>query len=234
MMPREKKRAAAGATTERRLGRTPAEWLAWVLRFAQMDLDSLRLGEVTALGDDLRLLPEAMGQTPSAQLDALARSHAAAKDVGYTTALKAVQQTRAGRELAQQTAGVLRGEHGTPMPASAVREVQRAIADGLRELAKPGGGWPVPGQDAVVIYRESARGPWTRFRVSWFTSGGDRRTILAAVGRLLLDHGQKVRWCPECGVPFVSTRRQAYCSVRCSQRVRNQRRKVLDAGANGA
>jgi hypothetical protein len=42
---------------------------------------------------------------------------------------------------------------------------------------------------------------------------------------LLLSAGENLLACAECGKPFVRERRQEYCSERCSQRVRNRRRR---------
>lgn len=115
-----------------------------------------------------------------------------------------------------------------PLPEEAVTQIQRDLVSGFSALAD-GGTWEVPGQKCLKIWRSSReRAALTRFTATWDTSGVEREVILAVVGRLLLDHGEKVRWCPECHRPFVATRRQAYCSTRCSQRVRNQHRKEIE------
>jgi hypothetical protein len=48
--------------------------------------------------------------------------------------------------------------------------------------------------------------------------------IVGAVAQLLLDAGDHLWGCTECHRPFVATRQQAYCSPKCSQRVRNRNR----------
>jgi hypothetical protein len=112
------------------------------------------------------------------------------------------------------------------MPDDALRGYQRAIADGLRTLlGRHPEPWPIPAQPALALRpmgstrRADNKGP--RFRVIF--QGDERAGILGAVAQLVIEEGDLLRSCRECGRPFVRVRRQEYCSVACSQRTRNRR-----------
>jgi len=174
--------------TRDRIGKDPAQCLAWVIRFSQMDLAVLRPEERVALGKDLALFPVVMG---------------------YQSA-------------------TFRSDLG-PIPEATFTAVHGELGRGFRELMD-GKAWAVPGQKQLYILRDSPEGSaHTRFRTYWDTRENIGDAILTTAARLLLEHGQKVRACPECRKVFVATRRQRYCDTRCSQRVRNQKRKEAEA-----
>jgi hypothetical protein len=54
--------------------------------------------------------------------------------------------------------------------------------------------------------------------------------ILTGVANLLLKFGERLLTCQVCGTLFMRQYRQEYCTVRCSNKVRNRRR--LDRKAN--
>lgn len=173
--------------TRDRIGKDPAQCLAWVIRFSQMDLAALRPEERVALGKDLALFPVVMGY----------QSASFWSDVG-------------------------------PIPEATFTAVHGELGRGLRDLME-GRAWAVPGQKQLRILRDSPEGSaQTRFQTYWDTRENICDAILATVARLVLEHGQKVRACPECRKVFVATRRQRYCNTRCSQRVRNQKRKEAE------
>lgn len=119
-------------------------------------------------------------------------------------------------------------ENQPPMPDATLAAIHAELADGLRALMS-GAPWGISEVRQVQVIRASKEGaPRTRFLIAWDTGGDIRQAVLSAVGRLITEHGQKVRACPECRKVFVATRRQEYCDTRCSQRVRNQRRKEAE------
>jgi len=128
----------------------------------------------------------------------------------------------------EQVAGVTRIWQRTlgPMPEATLQVIHHYIAEGLRTLMG-GRPWKLPGP--FLVYRSSPEGSAkTQFSSGWGAARQEDEAILAAVVRLVLEHGGKLRACPVCRRIFVSTRRQRYCDTRCSQRVRNQRRKEAE------
>jgi hypothetical protein len=51
-----------------------------------------------------------------------------------------------------------------------------------------------------------------------------RTAIFQAVKNLVLNAGAQLLACPVCGGPFVAVRKQRFCSTKCAQRVRNDRK----------
>jgi hypothetical protein len=176
---------------------TPAERLRWILGFMQRDLEALPSKELEALGDDLL----------------------------HATAPWWVEKKR----------------QCTDMSADQVRALQQEIRDGVQaamgtsineiEIARihwghahPHGGWVLP-QAATHLLR-------LRFRVRDYVgimcvseSTNDRTAILTGVANLLITCGDRLSTCPVCGTLFLRQYRQEYCNVRCSNKVRNRRRK---------
>ncbi len=67
------------------------------------------------------------------------------------------------------------------------------------------------------------------FRVRW--EGDEQDGIIEGVWNLLIDAGDRIRACADCGRPFVVRKRQEYCSLGCSQRTRNRRKAERNASA---
>jgi hypothetical protein len=178
-----------------RIGKTPAERLAWVIRFAQSDLAILRPEERIALARDLSLF-------------------------GSLSVVE-IPRLRPG----ETPMSVVRlDDDAAPMLDGALTAIHQELAQRLRGLMnlEP---WHIPGDAFIFPIQTSKSGRVrTRFSPVWQTGEDLRKAIIAAVARLLVEHGEKVRAC-ECGTIFVANRQQAYCSPQCSQRVRNQRRK---------
>jgi hypothetical protein len=86
------------------------------------------------------------------------------------------------------------------------------------------GGWVLPATAThLVRVHLDPRGRHVRiWRVGEST---DQRTaILEGIANLLVKFGDRLITCPVCGTPFLRQYRQAYCGIRCSNKVRNRRR----------
>jgi len=135
--------------------------------------------------------------------------------------------------LAAHTLPLGAGGHGGPSTAAttmsdeSLRGYQREIAEGLRGMLDLRNlkAWPIPAQPALALRPmgssnpEDSRGP--RFRVIF--EGDERAGIIGGVAHLVIEAGDLLRSCRECGRPFVRVRRQEYCSATCSQKTRNRR-----------
>ena len=85
-------------------------------------------------------------------------------------------------------------------------------------VAEPPRRWPLPSAFAFLQHSE----PGGAF---YFSSEGPPETAVRwAVANLLMESGENLLRCPECGTPFVRVRRQEFCSERCAQQVRDQRK----------
>ena len=114
--------------------------------------------------------------------------------------------------------GVLLKTTSAPMPPGQLRSYQEQIDRGLRDLLGKECRWRLPGWS---VLERDAQG------VRIVQEGADERTgILSGVAQLVLAVGGHLRACadPTCGRPFVATKRQAYCSTKHSQRIRNRKR----------
>jgi hypothetical protein len=162
----------------RRMGETPEQRLRWVVDFTGLDLDSRKMGEIEAKGDDLRMIA------------AFSAPH-----------------------------GVLRTMKTAPVPLGVLKNYQHRIEQGLREVLGTDARWALSGRP-VLERREGG------FRLVVDGQGDEMAGILSAVAQLVVEVGEHLRTCadPKCGRPFVAVKRQAYCSVQHSQRVRNQKR----------
>jgi hypothetical protein len=184
-------------------------------------------------GDIARMLADRIGRTPVERLGWVIRF--AQADL---SALRPEERLALAKDLSLLQEGVTI-ENPRPLPDlvllkdsqisdAVLRSIQQEMAEGLRGLldGKP---WPVPNAKKLYVYPsqpEKAGGP--QFKMVWFGSGGPKEAVLNTMARLLVDHGAKVRACPDCGRIFIATRRQEYCSAQCSQRVRNYRRKLAE------
>jgi hypothetical protein len=176
---------------------TDAGRLRWVLEFSRRDLEALPSEVLEALGDDLR----------------------------HATAPWWVQQRRC-----------------TAMPAAQVRALQQEIHEGIQAVLgesipfeetvmislghkhTPSGGWALPvAATHLVRVRLDSHGRDIRiWRVGESTD--ERTAILEGLANLIVKFGERLCTCPVCGTPFLRQYRQAYCKVRCSNKVRNRRR----------
>lgn len=119
-------------------------------------------------------------------------------------------------------------DSGPAMPDATLAAIHAELAQGFKSLMD-GRPWIMPEKRRLQIVRASREGsPQTRFIATWDAGGDVHNAVISAVARLLMEHGQKLRACPECRKVFVATRRQRYCDTRCSQRVRNQKRKEAE------
>lgn len=118
---------------------------------------------------------------------------------------------------------------------SQLKKFHNAVTTALLQLFPPSGNgtWPIPATlaktqlDRMVIHETVMKGRKTQERVySWVS-----RTFSACwpdiffvrVAEMFLTFGSLVARCSECQTLFLRTRRQAYCSRRCSQKARSNR-----------
>ena len=176
-------------------GLTDAECLQWVLEFIRRDLDTVTPEEFEAIGDDLL----------------------------HATVLSE-----------------MRKKPCTVMPAVQVRALQQEIRQGIQaafaetvpmsDLTKMYFGYPTPvgwaiQLSAVHVFRVGYDCPGGYFRIICVGDHTEEReSILIGVVNLLSKFGDRLRTCPVCGAPFLRQYRQEYCTVRCSNKVRNKRR----------
>jgi uncharacterized C2H2 Zn-finger protein len=67
----------------------------------------------------------------------------------------------------------------------------------------------------------------------WASSYGQsnvRTALFQAVKVLILQAGHHLLRCPECGSAFVAVRKQQYCTTRCAQKVRNDKKAAVRRG----
>jgi hypothetical protein len=174
---------------------TDAECLQWVLEFIRRDLDTVPPGELEAIGDDLR--------------------HATVPSL-------------------------MREKPCIDMPASQVRALQHEIRQGIQATfaesvsmadltrissgQKTPTGWTIQ-LSAVHVFRVGYDCPGGYFRILCVGEHTDEgMDILIGVVNLLSKFGDRLRTCQVCGTPFLRQYRQEYCTVRCSNKVRNRRR----------
>lgn len=114
-----------------------------------------------------------------------------------------------------------------PMSANEIRGIQQHLKMGLDSLLA-GGGWQLPGTpDGIVLERWAGKDGV--YRTHQTLRADFPLTFWIAVADWLVAAGPRLRACPECRTPFLSIRRQAYCSTQCSQRVRSRRWYVAHA-----
>jgi hypothetical protein len=103
------------------------------------------------------------------------------------------------------------------MPPGVLQRYQDDIDRGLRAVLGKDSRWPLSGRP--VLERRAGG-----FRIA--VEGDEKTGILSGVAQLVVEAGDRLRACqdPACGAAFVATRRQNYCSIKHSQRVRNQKR----------
>jgi hypothetical protein len=103
---------------------------------------------------------------------------------------------------------------------------QREVREGLRGLLSPDmTAWRLPAEPALS---RKARSPGFEY----LFLGDERAGVLGGIANLVLEAGDRLRACRQCGGPFVAKEnRQYYCTPTCSQRARNRRRKPRQANA---
>jgi hypothetical protein len=117
-----------------------------------------------------------------------------------------------------------------PMTPEEVETLHRDLRDKLRKLLNP---WP-DGQLPMVsiptegqtegLVRASAVGKKPAIFGTTHGQATAYTAVFQAVKNLILQAGHRLLACPACGTPFISVRKQEYCTPRCSQRTRNKNR----------
>jgi hypothetical protein len=115
-----------------------------------------------------------------------------------------------------------------PLSEADLQRYQRTLDAGIRGLlSEPPREWIFDvSPRLVVIERDTTsarRSNRRRFAVQ--LGGKQDASVLTGVANLIVEAGELLRACLECGRPFVAATRQVrYCSSSCSQRARNKRR----------
>jgi hypothetical protein len=176
---------------------TGAQRLRWVLEFIRRDLEVLSAEVVEALGDDLRhaTAPEWVHEGYCADDISAAQVRALQKDI-----LEGIDAILGNSIDFKEMMHIHRGDNS------------------------PQAGWALPEATThLVRVRFDRHGQ--DMRLICISQGTNNRTaILMGVVILLQAYGQRLSTCPVCGAPFLRQYRQAYCNVRCSNKVRNRRR----------
>jgi hypothetical protein len=185
-----------------------AQRLQWILEFIRRDLDGIRVDNLKAMGDDLL--------------------HAAAPWV--------VDNFGGTAEWWQGGHPCTEG-----MPVAQVHALQQEIREGIYAVLgesvpltetmirlsrgqKPPRAWALPASTSYLIHGRFDR-VGRYHRIVCVAEPTDIRTaILVGVANLLIEFGDRLRTCEVCGAPFLRRYRQAYCTTRCSVKVRNKRR----------
>jgi hypothetical protein len=99
------------------------------------------------------------------------------------------------------------------------------IDSGVRGLlSAPPKPWPFKAEPRLIV----DDGTFTprlpgKFAIQFY--GDERAGILGGIAHLIVEVGDRLRACRECGTPFVARMRQArYCSPKCSERKWNRAR----------
>lgn len=118
---------------------------------------------------------------------------------------------------------------------SQLKKFQNAIATALLQLFPPSGDgtWKIPATlaetklDRVVIHETAMKRRGKQERVyAWVSRTFSARwpdIFFVRVAEMFETFGSLVARCSECQTLFLRTRRQAYCSKRCSQKARSKR-----------
>jgi len=100
---------------------------------------------------------------------------------------------------------------------------RRSHQDGAALYTDTKAGWRLPRGAPRLIRISPQEARRTHFQLLWH--GTEEHTILWGVAELLLTSGHRLRACPDCQTRFVANKRQAYCSLECSQKIRNLRKQ---------
>jgi hypothetical protein len=177
---------------------TNVQRLRWVLEFIRRDLEALPPETVETLGDDLR----------HATASYWVKKHSYCDDMSAAEVRALQEEIRAGIDAVM---------------GDAIDFTEMAMIH--LGHSRPQKGWVFP--EAVTsicrVQLGSPRSPCLRVvRISEATN--DRMAILSGVANLLVVCGDRLSTCPVCKTPFLRQYRQDYCTVRCSNKVRNRRR----------
>jgi hypothetical protein len=202
-------RGASGLEQELMAGRRrldgPKQKLAWFLEFKDMDLNKLTPSEIAIQGFNLL-----------STLDLL-------DNLQSVTAWKKQAQVHAYGPL-----DILKKKEMGALDLKTLRAIQTGIRDALASLFSPGM-WTTEGPDLIGFVRESGiDARQTKLRHQSWTVKTEQAVLGIGFARALDEAGEYLRWCKReaCRKPFVAnTRRQEYCSMNCSQIVRNETKK---------
>ena len=118
---------------------------------------------------------------------------------------------------------------------SQLKKFHNAVTTALRQLFPPSGNgtWQIPATltkskvDRMVIHETVRKRQKKHERVfSWVSRTSSAcwpDIFFVRVAEMFLTFGSLIARCSECQTLFLRTRRQAYCSSRCSQRARSNR-----------
>jgi len=176
--------------------------LRWVLEFIRRDLDTVPLEEIKAIGDDLQ------HATSPWWVGATWRQG----KIRECTDMSAVDVRALQQEIRARIQDVM-GES-----LSFTESVQTSLG-----LIRPGG-WTIEGSRSRIVrghlYGDKCAPRIWRIR----ESTDERMAILEGVATLMVTLSDRLSICPVCETLFVRQHRQEYCTVRCSNKVRNRRR----------
>src|SRR5262245_55749844 len=100
----------------------------------------------------------------------------------------------------------------TPIPNVDLSQLQIEVAKGVRALLQKDTRltmWPQStNQTTRLSSKWEPESKTHRYRLLW--GGTNRDAIIAAIWNVILEVGDKLRSCTECGTPFVAVKRQEY------------------------
>lgn len=194
----------------RRIGATPRDRLKWLFDFANADFDQLYDEEKIALGYELSTLValKAMGTFKSEFIKAKGRP----PDL---------------KEFPPQTFTIGISES---LLRDAQADLKKRLAQLFSDEGENAGIWPVPIPTALFYRRHTpldAKRVGLTLSADVNGSGPDatKKNIIYLFTDIIGNAQHLLRACAECHTPFMPVRRQEYCSVKCSQRVRDRKRK---------
>jgi hypothetical protein len=115
------------------------------------------------------------------------------------------------------------------MDRSELSDIQKWVKDGFATLfSDKSNRWSYPAPVGIRLVRQSpldAKRSDLRLVTFLPAREGLRQSIELAILHIVFAGKNLLRACSECKSPFVPVRRQEYCSVKCSQKARDRRRK---------
>ena len=186
--------------------------------------------------EDLKVATKAIGATPAARLSWVVRF------VGEDPAT-----WHSATRAAYGDCLVALGRHGLgdlenlppPLAPQHVAALHAELRTMLRSLVGAGG----PRAFMVLIRTEGGSKGIIRLtgvgvRPALFAMSYGHRdarsAILHTVTNLVVQAGERLIACPVCAAPFVAVRKQRFCSARCAQRARNERKAARRPKEGGA
>ena len=110
-----------------------------------------------------------------------------------------------------------------PMPDKLLMEIHAEVKLSANLLLSEDRPWPLPQAKTTELVRADSRKKSPRFLLRRLYDDEKSQT-LDAIAEVLMSAEDRLRLCEECNIPFIPTRRQAYCHPRCSQRARDRNR----------